>query len=248
MDKEMKLFKLVPLQCTCCSERISAGNADMVYFCDNCGAALEFNGDELVPVDARFAKPLCDTDRDPELFLPFWSFRLDISIEGKSAYLPLLLRSDFMMQDTMLFDKEALIDEILRKRKEHVVKGDRDFTIYVPSFPTTGAYAFSSELGTTFTLKQPPLTFYDERKRMESCIYNASDALAIAEDEYISLQSSIIPNLLALDLSINVRERSIIGIPYTKKEKGVYYDQIIGEMLLASALKIERVQAKKESR
>jgi hypothetical protein len=246
VDKEMTLFKLVHLQCTKCSARIFSGRSDMVYFCDNCGAALEFNGEELVLVDVHFAKPVSDQDRDPELFLPFWSFHLDISVKGKSAYLPLLLRQDFMMRDSMLFDKEALIEEILSKRKEHVVEGEKNFTIYVPSFPTTGAYTFSSELGKKFTLQQPTLTFYEAGKTMESCIYNAKDALAIAEDEYISLQSAVIPNLLALDLSINVKEKRIIGIPYIRKEKGIFYDQIIGELLLASALKIDGIQREKE--
>ena len=72
---------------------------------------------------------------------------------------------------------------------------------------------------------------------MKSCIYNSSDALAIAEDEYISLQSAVIPNLLALDLSFNLKGKKVIGIPYTRKEKGIFYDQIIGEIILANALK-----------
>ena len=246
MDKKMKLFKLIPLQCNRCSARIASGRSDMVYFCDNCGAGLEYNGEELVFVDVLYAKPIIDLDRDPELFLPFWSFRLDILVKGKSAYLPLLLRDYSMMRDNKLFDKEALLEEILSKRKEHAMEGEKDFTIYVPSFPTTGAYNFSSELGSTFTLKQPSLIFSEKRKRMASCIYNATDALAIAEDEYISLQSAVIPNLLALDLSINVKEKRVIGIPYIRKEKGIFYDQIIGEMLLASALKIEYTQKEKE--
>lgn len=238
----MRLFKLVPLQCTRCSERISSGRSDMVYFCDNCGAGLEFNGESLVSVDVRYAKPICERDREPELFLPFWAFRLDISVKGKSAYLPLLLRDVFMMRDTMLFDKEALIEEILSKRREKEIEGEEDFTIYVPSFPTTGAYTLSSEIGMKFTLKQPVMTFYEERKTMQSCIYNGQDALAIGEDQYISLQSAVIPNLLALDLSITVKEKGVIGVPYIRKEKGIFHDQIIGEMLLANALKLEGMQ------
>jgi hypothetical protein len=248
MDKEMNLFKLVPLQCIQCGARISSGRSDIVYFCDNCGAALEYNGEALLRIDAFFAKPIHHADCDPEFFLPFWSFRLDISVEGKSVYLPLLLRDNFLMHDSMLFDKEAFVEEILSKRKEQAIEGKTNFTIYVPSFPTTGAYTFSSELGKKFTAKQPPLTFYEERKTMASCIYNAVDALAIAEDVYIALQSAVIPNLLALDLSIEVKERSIIGIPYIKKEKAIYYDQIIGEMLLANALKIETVRKEKHGK
>jgi predicted RNA-binding Zn-ribbon protein involved in translation (DUF1610 family) len=241
MDKKMKLFELVPLQCTRCGARIASGSSDMIYFCDNCGAALEYNGETLVPIEARFAQPLTDTDRAPELFLPFWSFRLDIAVEGKSVYLPLLFRDNFLMYEHSMLDKEAFVEAVLSKKREHAVEEARDFIVYVPSFPTTGAYTFSSELGTKFTLQQPSLTFYEERKKIASCIYNAADALAIAEDEYISLQSAVIPNLLALDLSINVKEKLIIGMPYVRKEKGIFYDQIIGEMLLASALRIETV-------
>ncbi len=239
MDKEMKLFELVPLQCTKCNARISSGRADRVFFCDNCGAALEYNGERLTPVDVHSAQPILDLDREPELFLPFWSFQLEIQVQGKSVYLPLLFRDNFIMQDTMLFDRESFMHAVLSKRKEHTPEGESNFTVYVPSFPTTGAYTFSSELGITFTKKQPVFSWYQENKRIESCIYNEADALAIAEDEYISLQAAVIPNLLELELSIRVKGKMIIGIPYIKKNKGIYYDQIIGEMLLANALKLE---------
>lgn len=246
MDKEMKLFELVPLQCTRCNARISSGRSDRVFFCDNCGIALEYNGEKLTPVDTHCAKPVLDTEHEPELFLPFWSFRLAIKVEGKSVYLPLFLRDNSLMQDTMTFNTQSFVQEVLRKRKEHTLEGETDFTVYVPSFPTTGAYTLSSELGIRFTKQQPVLSFYRENKRVESCIYNEADALAIAEDEYISLQAAVIPNLLALDLSIQVMEKTIIGVPYMKKEKGIYYDQIIGEMLLANALMLE--ERKKERR
>jgi hypothetical protein len=212
----------------------------MVYFCTRCGTGLEYNGKNLEPIEVLFAQPILQKDSEPELFLPFWSFRLDISIKAKEVYLPLLFRRDFMDEENILFTNKSLIETILNKQKEKKIKDQKDFTVYVPSFPTTGMYAYSSDIGKVFTRAQPVLSFYEQNKKMESCIYNAIDALSIAEDEYISLQTAIIPNLLALDLSFNVKNKRVIGIPYAKKEKGVFYDQIIGEMLLASALRMEK--------
>ena len=236
----MSFFHLLPLQCTNCGSRISSERTDMVYFCTCCGTGMEFNGENLEPLEILFAQPILQKDREPELFLPFWSFCLDISIKGKEVYLPLLFRRDFMDEENILFTNESLIETILNKQKEKKIKDQKDFTVYVPSFPTTGMYAYSSDIGKLFTKAQPVLSFYEKNKKMESCVYNAIDALAIAEDEYISLQTAIIPNLLALDLSFNVKNKRVIGIPYAKKEKGIFYDQIIGEMLLASALKMEK--------
>lgn len=233
----MKFFHLLPLQCPKCGARIAAGPSDMVYFCDNCGAGIEFNGENLEIVENLFAYPLLDVEREPELFLPFWSFHLDISIKGKEVYLPLLFRQDYLRPEGDLFTDEKIIEEILKKQHQQEKVKELDFTIYVPSFPTTGTFAYSSNIGNRFTKARPQLTFYRENKKMASCIYNSKDGLAIAEDEYISLQSAVIPNLLALDLFFNLKNKKIIGIPYIKKEKGIYYDQIIGEIILASALK-----------
>ena len=233
----MKFFDLLPLQCLRCGAPISSGRCDMVHFCHNCGAGLEFNGDNLEIIKTHFAQPLLEKEKKPELFLPFWSFHLDISIKGKEVYLPFLFRANYLRPEESFFTNETLIEEILKKRKKQEKEGEKDFIIYVPSFPTTGTFAYSSNIGNRFTEAQPNLIFYEENKKMESCIYNSSDALAIAEDEYISLQSSVIPNLLALDLSFNVKGKKVIGIPYTRKEKSIFYDQIIGEIILASALK-----------
>lgn len=233
----MKIFNLLPLQCIHCGAPISSGCSDMVYFCQNCGSGLEFNGKNFELVEVSYASPLLEKETEPELFLPFWSFHLDISIKGKEAYLPLLFRENFLRTEDRLFTDETFIEEILKKWKNKEIKGESDFIIYVPSFPTTGAYAYSSGLGNKFTKAQPHLSFYEKNKRMQSCIYNSEDALAIAEDEYISLQSAVIPNLLALDLSFNLKDKKVIGIPYIRKEKGIFLDQIIGEIILSSALK-----------
>lgn len=233
----MKFFDLLPLQCLRCGAPISSGRCDMVYFCHNCGVGLEFNGDNLETIKTHFAQPLLEKEKEPELFLPFWSFHLDISIKGKEVYLHFLFRANYLRTKGSFFTDETLIEEILKKRKQQGKEGEKDFIIYVPSFPTTGSFAYSSNIGNRFTEAQPHLLFYEENKKMESCIYNSSDALAIAEDEYISLQSAVIPNLLALDLSFNLKGKKVIGIPYTRKEKGIFYDQIIGEIILVSALK-----------
>jgi hypothetical protein len=239
MDKKMKPFHLVPLQCIRCGSPISSGSADMVYFCENCGVGLEFNGKEFEQVTVRFAKPILEKEREPDLHLPFWSFKLDITVQGKEGHLPLVFREDFFTSDGNPFsNNEALIEAILKKWSEKKVTGAKDFTIYVPAFVTTGAFSYSSGIGVKLTHVQPELSFFEESKKMESCVYNASDGLAIAEDEYISLQSSIIPNLLTIDLSFNLKEKEVIGIPYIRKEKGIFIDQIIGEMILTSALKI----------
>jgi len=240
----LKLFQLLPLQCKRCGAPITSGRSDMVYFCMNCGAGLEFNGTNLEIIETVFAKPLLDKEKEPELFLPFWYFHLDIRIKGKEAYLPLLFTADFIRPEEGLFTDETLIEEILRKRKQKDKKEDLDFSIYVPSFPTTGIFEYSSNIGNRFTKAQPHLTYHEENRNMESCIYNSTDALAIAEDEYISLQSSVVPNLLALDLSFNLKQKKIIGIPYVRKEKGIFYDQIIGEIILSSALKLAKYEEK----
>jgi len=235
--QKMKLFRLLPLQCPGCGAPITSGCSDMVYFCNNCGEGVEFNGKNLEIVKIYFARPIQDKEKEPELFLPFWSFHLDITIKGKEAYLPLIFRANFLKPEGQFFTDETLIEKIIKKQKHYKKEKELNFIIYVPSFPTTGTFAYSSNIGNEFTKAQPNLTFYDENKKMESCIYNSTDGLAIAEDEYISLQSAVIPNLLALDLSFDLKSKKVIGIPYIRKEKGVFYDQIIGEMILANALK-----------
>ena len=235
----MKLFHLVPLQCTRCGAPVSSGSSDMVYFCDNCGAGLEFNGKAFELITVRYAKPILEEKREPILFLPFWAFQLDITVKGKEAHLPLVFREDFFRSDGNLFsNNEAIIEAILKKWNEKKASGAKDITIYVPAFATTGAFSYSSGIGIKLKQTQPNLSFYDENKKMESCIYNSFDGLAIAEDEYISLQSAMIPNLLTIELSFNLKEKNVIGIPYIKKEKGIFTDQIIGEIILKSALKI----------
>ena len=233
----MKLFHLLPLQCPKCGSPIDSNRNDVIYFCNNCGAGLEFNGEKLELVRTVFARPELDKENEPQLFLPFWLFHLDISIKGKEVYLPFIFRPNFLETQDSLLTNKTLLEKILKKREEQTKKEEMDFSIYVPSFPTTGTFEYSSNIGNRFTKTRPKLTFYEEKKKMESCIYNSSDALSIAEDEYISLQSAVIPNLLGLELSFNVKEKMVIGIPYIKKEKGIYYDQIIGEIIVASALK-----------
>ena len=233
----MKLFRLLPLECPKCGSRIKSRTSDVVHFCDNCGTGSEFTGDSLEIVETKFARPIIDSKFRPELFLPFWSFNLDISIKGKEVYLPFIFRKGIFSPKDNLFKDGTLIEKILKAGKEQEKEKELDYTIYVPSFPTTGTFAYSSNIGNSLTKAQPKITFYEDSKQMFSCIYNSRDALAIAEDEYISLQSNVIPNLLALDLSFNVKSKTILGIPYIKKEKGIYYDQIIGEIILANALK-----------
>jgi hypothetical protein len=237
-EQSSKFFQLLPLECSKCGEAITCGRYDMVYFCDNCGTTQEFTGEKLSPVETLFARPLLGKVQKTEIFLPFWVFHLDISIKGKKVYLPLLFSESLFKKETSLFSDESVMEEILSKRKTYEKEKELDFIIYVPSFPTSGTFSYSADIGNRFTKSQPELKFFEETKKMEYCIYNSSDGLAIAEDEYISLQSQIIPNLLNLQLSFKVKDKKVVGIPY-RKEKGVYYDQIIGEMILKNALKLE---------
>ncbi|OQX51647.1 MAG: hypothetical protein B5M53_10815, partial [Candidatus Cloacimonas sp. 4484_209] len=213
MDKKMSFFHLLPLICPKCGAPITADSADRVYFCSNCGAASEFDGENLVLTETLYAKPIIDIEMHPEVFLPFWYFKLDISIKGKQVYLPFIFKENIVNSGNNLLADNELLDKIIEKQQYNKEK-ESDFIIYVPSFPTTGAIAYSSNLGIKFTKARPQLTYYATEKAMQSCIYNSKDALAIAEDEYISLQSRIIPNLLGLDLSFNLKEKKIIGIPY----------------------------------
>jgi len=234
----VKSFKLLPLECPKCGAPIKSASSDMVHFCDNCGVGLEFTGEELKIVEVKFAKPIIHLEFQPELFLPFWSFNLDISIKGKELYLPFIFRKGVFSPDDNIFNNNQLIEKILEQRKTSGKEKEFDYTIYVPSFPTTGAFAYSSNIGNNLTKSKPALNFYEKSKEMFFCVYNSRDALAIAEDEYIALQSNVIPNLLALELSLNVKSKCIVGIPYIRKDKGIYYDQIIGEIVLVSALKM----------
>lgn len=232
-------FHLIPLECPDCRRPLEAGEVSAVFFCLYCQKAYEpakgtkkFNSYLLTFADSPAAGAL---RQSPPYYLPFWIIEAQIELIGRQ-YTRLdpeleywLKFSSTLPHSSPEADKKSTGAPLLKLR------------LFVPAFPTTNVAAYTTNLGVSLTKAQPafearleaPLQGNGEPVRPLPCIYNAEEAVALAEIIFTAMETREISNLLRIEFKLKPLIQDLWVLPFCLQDNFLVEPQTGAKMLAA---------------
>jgi len=202
---------LVPLRCVSCNAPLGAGEFQVVFRCEHCGAGQALEGEKLVSQEIAFA------EGNGDVFLPFWA--LDSKVKLTTQLLDQKTRPVQITEvlAEVLAQEPGLIDKVIQsysRRMANLKLGEtRDLVIYIPAFEVTNFANYTANLGVVFTSAQPEIKA-GKPGRLLPVVYERGDAEKLAEIVLVAVEAGRFTEVVDLGFEIHFTGARLLGIPF----------------------------------
>ncbi len=205
-------YELVPLDCPTCGAAVAAEGEDVVYYCTACRNGYSFDEErkQLESVEVAFALA---PNVAVESYLPFWLLPAKVTIQDRKAS-----GGGF----------SGLMSLFLGDGGEKGL-GPGEGTFVVPAFHCS--LASLTALTRAYTAHSLNL---GERlgERLVGGRYAPGDARKLAHYALIASEVGKPDTLQRLEYGIEFGEARLLGVPFSRDEKGRLRDSLLGAALL----------------